>query len=198
MPSYLVSNCIDGTIFFDNKLQRRKHSIVFHYRSAPYKGSQYAIEVIEKLKMKYDDLIVDVISTERRPNNLPEWCSFHHCVSAEKVAKINNKTQVFICTSVEEGFGLPGLEAMACGCALASSSYKGVLEYAVDGVNALLSPVKDVNYMVDNVVKLFENEELRNVISQNGVKTGLDRSVDKSAKEFERVLVEETKRTKLE
>ena len=80
---------------------------------------------------------------------------------------------------------------MACGCAVISSSYKGVLEYAVDGENALLSPVRDVDAMVANIVKLFEDDELRERIAENGIKTGKERSLEKSAKEFERILIEE-------
>ena len=190
-PAYLVSNCINTDVFFDKGESRRKHSLVFHYRSAEHKGPRYAFEVIRKLKDKYDDLIVDVISKEDKPESLPEFCNFYHSISASEIAKINNQTEVFMCTSVEEGFGLPGLEAMACGCALVSSSYRGVLEYAVDGENALLSPVKDVDVMINNIEKLFEDNELRNRITENGVKTGKNRSLEESAKEFERILIKD-------
>lgn len=190
-PSYLVSNCIDTNIFHDKGDKRRRHSIVFHYRSADYKGPWYAIETVRKLKEKYCDLMVDVISTEDKPEELPNFCTFHHALSPLEISEINNKTEVFMCASVEEGFGLPGLEAMACGCAVISSSYKGVLEYAVDGENALLSPVRDVDAMVANIVKLFEDDELRERIAENGIKTGKERSLEKSAKEFERILIEE-------
>ncbi len=189
-PSYLVSNCINAEVFYDIGASRRKHSIVFHYRSADYKGPQYALEVIRKLEEKYDDLIVDVISIEDKPQNLPPCCTYHQKITPKEVAEINNRTEVFMCTTVEEGFGLPGLEAMACGCAIVSSSYRGVLEYAVDGENALLSPVRDVDAMVNNIAKLFEDDELRKKISKNAVETGKNRSLEKSAKEFERILVE--------
>lgn len=188
-PSFIVPNCINTNIFFDRELERERHSIVFHYRSANYKGAKYAIKVIEELHKRYKDLKVDVISTENKPGNLPQYCSFHHCINADEIAKINNKTQVFMCTSIEEGFGLPGLEAMACGCVLVSSSYKGVLEYAINNVNALLSPIKDVDFMVNNVVKLFEDDEFRYKLSKNGVKTGQERSVEKSAHLFEKILL---------
>ena len=191
-PSYLVSNCINTEIFKNIGLDRKRHSIVFHYRSAAYKGAQYAIEVVRRLEQEYKDLSVEVISIEEAPDNLPESCTFHHAVSAEKIAEINNKTEVFMCTSIEEGFGLPGLEAMACGCAVASSSYRGVLEYAVDGENALLSPVRNVDAMVTNIIKLFEDENLRRKIVENGIKTGMERSLEKSAGEFEKILLYST------
>lgn len=190
IPAQLVSNCINTDVFFDRNLDRKKHSIVFHYRSAEHKGAQYAFAVIEKLKEKYADLVVDVISIEDEPDFLPDYCRFHRKITAEEVAEINSKTEVFMCTTIVEGFGLPGLEAMACGCAVASTSYLGSLEYAVDGKNALLSPVRDVVAMVENVIRLFEDDELRNRIAQNGVETGKNRSLEKSAREFEKVLMD--------
>lgn len=172
----LIPNGIDTNIFYDQKLNRRKHSIVVQYREAVYKGSEYAIRAIEVLQKKYSDLYVAMISTDNAPKNLPQCCEFFQNISPEKVAEINNKSQVFICTSIEEGYGLPGLEAMACGCAVCSSGYLGVFEYAVDGKNALISPVKDVDSMVDNVCKLFEYEDLREQIVTNGKKTAFEKS----------------------
>lgn len=194
IPAYLVSNCINTEVFKNKGAERIKHSIVFHYRSADYKGPEYAIEAIRILEEKYPDLKVEVISIEDAPNNLPKSCTFHHRLNAEEIAEINNRNQVFMCTSVEEGFGLPGLEAMACGCAVVSSSYRGVLEYAIDGENSLLSPVRDVDAMVNNIVRLFEDDELRKRISENGVKTGKERSLEKSAQKFEEVLINSIKR----
>ena len=193
-PSYLVSNCINTNIFYDKGGKRRKHSIVFHYRSADYKGPQYALDSIRKLEEKYDDLVVDVISIEDKPENLPKSCVYHQKITPDEVAEINNRTEVFMCTSIEEGFGLPGLEAMACGCAVVSSSYRGALEYAVDGENSLLSPVGDVKTIVENIVMLFEDDNLRRKISEYGVETGKNRSLEKSAKEFERILMEEVEK----
>ena len=188
VPSNLISNCINTDVFFNKNKKREKHSIVFQYRSGEYKGCKYAIKVIEKLQERYENLFVTVIGIEDRPDDLPEFCRYYQKISAKQIAEINNRTEVFMCTSIEEGFGLPGLEAMACGCAVVSSSYRGVLEYAIDEENALLSPVRDVDDMVDNIIRLFEDDKLRKKISDNGTKTGKKRALKKSAREYEDIL----------
>ena len=81
---------------------------------------------------------------------------------------------------------------MACGAALVSTDYQGVHEYAVDGINALLSPVKDVDALVTNVSRLFDGDELRYRIARAGIRSvqkdfNLDVAVDK----FEKVLTEQ-------
>ena len=189
---YYISNSINTNIFKNTNEVRKDHSIVFQYRSNIAKGCKYAIDVISKLRIIYSDLLVTIISNEKKLDNIPSWCEYRYNVSQLEVAKINNSSQVFICTSIEEGFGLPGLEAMACGCAVASTAYKGVYEYAIDGENALLSPPRDVDAMVTNIRKLFDDDALRNRIVENGIKTGKERSLEKSAEQFERIMLRES------
>lgn len=43
------------------------------------------------------------------------------------------------------------------GAVLVSSDYDGVREYAINGVNALLSPIRDSNSLVQNVALVFED-----------------------------------------
>lgn len=188
-PSVCINNSINTELFrvINPIEQRKKHTMAFHYRSAETKGCQYAIKVIEVLQSKYPDLSVEVVGIEDRPENLPSCCNYHHRITPEKVARINNKVAIFICSSIKEGFGLPGLEAMACGCALAASEYQGVSEYAIDKENALLSPIRDVDSMVKNVESLFD-DELRWKIARSGVNTAQLRSFIASAERLENIL----------
>lgn len=48
--------------------------------------------------------------------------------------------------------------------------------------------------MVKSTVRLFEDDELRSRIVENGVKSGKESSLEKSAREFEEVLVNSIKR----
>ena len=94
-----------------------------------------------------------------------------------------------MCSSIEEGFGLPGLEAMACGCALVSTEYKGVREYAIDGKNSLLSKIRNPQDMAENIKKIFDDEELRMKIVKNGIETAKERSLELAGEKFEKVLI---------
>lgn len=193
-PSILVGNSINTEIFkvSSSPESRSPHSIAFHYREGSYKGSRYAIETVRMLYSKYNDLKVYVVSTNNPPDDLPECCVFLKNLSPKEVAEVNNRVRIFICSSVEEGFGLPGLEAMACGCVLVSSKYRGVLEYAVDGENALLSPIKDSKSMADNIVEVFADSKLRNRLIEGGIKTAERRSIKESGGLLESLLKNQT------
>ncbi len=189
-PSILLSNAIDLNIFkVTIPIENRKaHTLAFHYRKEEYKGCKYAIEVVNILKQKYSDLEVYVISSQSKPKDLPRCCQFFYNVSPQEVAEINNKVQVFLCTTIEEGFGLPGLEAMACGCAFVSTKYTGVMEYAVDKKNALLSQVRDSKNLARNVIQLFENDRERYKIAYAGIQTAQKRDLKLNCEQFEQIL----------
>ena len=93
-----------------------------------------------------------------------------------------------MCSSIKEGYGLTGMEAMACGAALVSSDYEAVHEYAKDGYNVLLSPVRDVNAMVENVSKVFDDASLLYNLSRNAIDSLKDFSWEEAIKKFEKFL----------
>ena len=189
IPVYIPDG-IDTDIFScKNSINnRKKHSIVFHYREAVSKGCKYAIEVVEKLHNRYPDLEVSIISKMKRSEIIPTWCNYFCNISLDDVAKINNQSEIFICTSINEGFGLPGLEAMACGCAVCTTDYLGGQEYAVDRYNSLVSPIKDVEKMCENIIELFENDSLKKEIITNGLNTANKFSLKNSYEKFSKTL----------
>lgn len=193
-PSICIPNGIDTEVFKPvQEFKRIRHSICFHYRPEPFKGADVAIKVVEALKKKYEDLTIHVIGIEPEAN-IPSYCIYHHNITSREVAKINNKIEVFLCTSRDEGYGLPGLEAMACGAALVSTGYKGVFEYAVNynfdtcEGNALICDIDDVNSLIYNISLLFESEELYHNITKNSIRNAKSLSISHQGRVLEEVL----------
>ena len=74
---------------------------------------------------------------------------------------------VFICTpGPEEGFYLPGLEAMAAGAAVITSLVGGNAEYVRDGENAIVVPYDDVDAHVQAIERLVTDRSLLNRLTQ--------------------------------
>lgn len=190
-PIYCVPNGINSLCFFDRQIHRKRHSVVFHYRSDPNKGAVNAFEILKLLKNQYSDLTVSMISSENVEFSLPDYITCYRNLSQEKVAFINNQSEVFLCTSIQEGFGLPGLEAMACGCAVVSTNYAGGMEYLVDGENALLADVGDVKKLVNHIITIFEDKELRDRLVSSGRKTAQERNIKESVDKLVSILKNE-------
>lgn len=189
-PAIIIPNSVDTAIFRIEipPTERQTHTIAFHYRSEEFKGSKYGFEAFEILYKKYPDLKVNIVGIENEPPNLPNYCTYYRNVNSQQISVINNNSSVFVCTSIEEGFGLPGLEGMACGCVLVSTDFYGVREYAENGKNALLCPPKNPYALADTIDEVFQDKMLREKIIENGLLTVKERSTSKSASYLEKIL----------
>jgi glycosyltransferase involved in cell wall biosynthesis len=85
-----------------------------------------------------------------------------------QVAELMRDSAVFVCSSWEEGFGMPGMEALACGAALATTDTKGSRDYAVDGETALVSPPRRPEALAATVVRLLRDPSLRGRLAASG------------------------------
>ncbi len=79
-----------------------------------------------------------------------------------------NNAHGFVFYSFFEGFGLPIIEAMACGCPVATSRTSSMTEIA-DGAAIMVDPY-DFDSMRDGMIKLIDNAELRIELREKGLK----------------------------
>jgi glycosyltransferase involved in cell wall biosynthesis len=84
------------------------------------------------------------------------------------IGELMRDCAVFVCPSWEEGFGLSGLEAMACGAALATTDTKGSRDYAFDGQTALVTQPRSPDALAESVLALLEDVQLRDRIASGG------------------------------
>ncbi len=187
-----VSNAIDTDVFkvLSAIKERKQHIVGLLYHEDINKGLKYSIKALDIVKKRFPDLKVLVFGTPNRPENLPEWYLYNRKVKPKELCKIYNECSVFLCASIEEGFGLTGAESMACGCALVSTNYLGVLEYAIDKKNALLSNIGDSQSLADNIMNLFLDDELRVKIAEEGCKTISERTWENAVQQIEKIFID--------
>ena len=181
----LIPNGIDFDVFdIDIPIASRKgHTISMLYHEQVDKGSTYGIAALKALKDQYPDLQATLFGVPERPVDLPTWIHYVQNATQNQLRKIYNHTKIYLCPSIKDGFGLTGAEAMACGCAYVASDYGGVHEYATDRRNVLLSPPKDVKGLVAHISYLFDDDDKRIQLAQQGYKDiqnfNWNQSVDK-------------------
>lgn len=107
----------------------------------------------------------------------------------DEIAYYMNISHIFISTSWWEGFGLPPLEAMACGCAAILTNAGGVNEYAVSNENCLIFEPKDQKQLISHINSLVTNLELMDKLGKNAIKKSKIFSWEKSTEQLLRVLI---------
>lgn len=108
--------------------------------------------------------------------------------SDEEISAILNASHLSVSTSFSEGFGLPPLEAMACGCACIISNSGGVLEYASDRQNCLMYEPRNVEALKSLMIEAIQNKSLLKELGRRGRETAQRFSLEKEASAFLNVL----------
>ncbi|GAB2534969.1 glycosyltransferase family 4 protein [Rufibacter soli] len=95
-------------------------------------------------------------------------CFFTGYVPGETLPLLYNSASLFVFPSVYEGFGLPPLEAMACGCPVVTSNVASIQEVCGDA--ALYFDPLDWKCLSQQMEKVLTHEETRDTLVQAGVK----------------------------
>jgi glycosyltransferase involved in cell wall biosynthesis len=92
-----------------------------------------------------------------------------------------NACDLFLHPSFYEGFGLPPLEAMACGCPVISSNAASLPE--VIGDAGILTNLYDINEWTDAISEVLTSEGLRQDLIKKGLKQSKKFTWEKTARE---------------
>jgi glycosyltransferase involved in cell wall biosynthesis len=142
---------------------RAQNTIALLHHPDPTKGTADGLAALEIARQSAPDLRVTLFGVHRPTDRLPDWATF--LFAPHDVNAVYNSVAILLHPSHSEGWGLVASEAMSAGCALVAAASEGVSEYAVDGRNALLAPVRDVEAMAAVVLRLIDDRGLRTRIA---------------------------------
>ncbi|MCJ7762431.1 glycosyltransferase family 4 protein, partial [Candidatus Bathyarchaeota archaeon] len=102
--------------------------------------------------------------------------------SDQDIISLYSEADVFVYPSLYEGFGLPVLEAMACGCPVITSNVSSLPEVAGDA--AILVDPQDPNAIARAIITVLKDDKLKRELSERGVEQAKKFSWEKTAQDF--------------
>ncbi|MGL5835520.1 MAG: glycosyltransferase family 4 protein, partial [Waterburya sp.] len=116
---------------------------------------------------KKDDFFYPEIKRQTAKLAAQERIIFLDYVPSAELPKLYSLAQGLVFASLYEGFGLPVLEAMACGCPVITSNVTSMPE--VGGDSVLYVDPYDVESIAQGMYQLLTNEELRTNLRHQGL-----------------------------
>jgi len=140
--------------------------------------SEYKL-VLVGFKGWANDEVMELINKDKKNIN---YLGF---ISDEELVKVYNLASVFVFPSLYEGFGLPVLEAMACGTPVVSSNSTSMPEVGGDAVE-YFSP-DNIQEMKNKLSLVLKDKDLQNIMIKKGLKRAKIFSWKKSSNEHKQI-----------
>ena len=161
------------------------------------KGAPYLVEMMSRIGDKRVKLLVlgdgpEKASLEKMVSQLGlgDSISFMGWVSEEEKFQLLSISDLYVSSSLHEGFGLIFIEAMACGLAIVAFDNGGHRDFLVDGNTGYLVPVGNIDLFCERVNELIEHQELRNAAGSVNRQLAENYYIEKCAALHEKVFEE--------
>ena len=143
-----------GFILFVGTLEPRKNlSFLLKMMPEVYKRTGYKLLIVGASGWK-NSSIAELVNQDTF--NRDSIC-FAKYVEFDKLLKIYNSATLYVSTALNEGFGMPQLEAMACGCPVVSPHNSAMIE-VVEGRGITIEGWNEKNW-IDTISSLLNTPE---------------------------------------
>jgi glycosyltransferase involved in cell wall biosynthesis len=174
----VIPDGVNFDIFFkeDDRRDAVDHiTVLMPHRPERLKGFNDGLDAFAQIRARHHDTRFVVFGRKPSVNigqlrKLPEWVEFHDNPSDVQLRALYSEAHVFVVSSWIEGFSLPPMEAMACGCAVVTTDAGGFADYIVNGETALKVPIQDPLALAESVCSLIEDDDKRRRIAEAGNK----------------------------
>jgi glycosyltransferase involved in cell wall biosynthesis len=146
----------------------RRARVAMMVGHSPYKAWRDGLEALRLAWRRVPRLEAELFGAGPKPRDLDPWIRYHHNLPQAELIALLDRADVFVCSSLAEGFALPPAEAALRGCAIVTTDCGGNREYATHGDTALVSPPADPTALADNLVAVLEDPALRARLADRG------------------------------
>ena len=188
-PVYVVPNAADPVLVTANQSQRSK-SLVYMGSFMPYKNVETLIQAVRELPDYTLHLLSRIDPRDKgRLESMSEGASvvFHEGVSDAEYVDLLQSAQALVTASLDEGFGIPVIEAMSVGTPVVCSDITIFRE--IGGDAAIFVPAQDSKAFAQEIRSLEDPGEFLKR-QKLGIERATHYSWEKSARELLDVLVQ--------
>jgi glycosyltransferase involved in cell wall biosynthesis len=143
------------------------HKLIWVGNDAVRKGLIYCAKAATILKIKYPNLqfkIIGSIDDKIKKADAFSDLTFIGVMDKKSLIEEFETAEAYVFPTLFEGFAGTVIEAASCGCPVITTENSGMSSIEFPGV---FIPEKNVEAIVDSVISLFENRNLRNKLSKD-------------------------------
>ncbi|MHA2066277.1 MAG: glycosyltransferase family 4 protein [Candidatus Thorarchaeota archaeon] len=181
---HTLNSGIDLSVFRPIPDLDKQWDLAFMGRLEAMKSVDLFPEMLSLLKPKFPDLkmmmtgegsLKERLFKEFDNRGVSSMVDYRGVVATDDVPVLINKSRVFLYPSRREPFGLSIVEAMACGIPVITTDVFGPREIVEHNYDGIAVPPDDVEALAKAVETLLSNDELRERIAKNALRSVKER-----------------------
>lgn len=133
------------------------------------KGMDILIAILNRIRIKDSAIPIVSYSPASVGLNVSSPYRHHAFPSDSDVASLFQSSSCFLITSRHEGFCLPALEAMACGCPVISTHADGNEEFCIPDFSCLCLSNTNPETAAEAVINLLRDDRKLTILRKNGI-----------------------------
>lgn len=171
--------------------------VLYVGRLKKYKGIEYLISSMKEVTRAVRDARLLIVGKGEHASQLISYTErlglddiveFLGYVSEERKAKLMKGAHVLVIPSIKEGWGIPVIEAGACGTPSIGTDTTGLRDTIIDGKTGFLVPYGEPRFLAKKIVRIAEDVALRDRLSANAVQWAKRFDWKKSEEKFISIL----------
>lgn len=178
---------LDKYILFIGRVEARKNltTLIKAFHKLKKSGLSHKLAIIGGMGWQHQEVLREI-----KRLDLQSEVVFPGYVPEEDLVKFYNAADLFVYPSLYEGFGLPPLEAMACGTPVVTSNTSSLPEVVGDA-GIMVDPL-DVDALADSMHRVLTEDALHENLRNMGIARAQEFSWEKTARKtwqiYEKVL----------
>ena len=171
---FQVPNAIDISSLETNVDKRYSKQVIFAGRLSHEKGINSLISISQKLT---DDIHLIILGAGPEEEKIKDLVKNHKNIhffgyqNKNQTISLIRGSDILIHPSLHEGISSTILEAMACKTAIIASDVGGNGELIENNQNGITIESHNIDSFVEQIINLFDNEQLRQLLVDNALKT---------------------------
>jgi glycosyltransferase involved in cell wall biosynthesis len=179
IKSTVVYNGVDTDFFRPRILNSSLYktnipTMLYVGRILKFKGVAMLLESFKRIRMEIPDACLYLVGSPPRQEEANDWAEIKEMskgfdksvfflgnVGDEMLSILYAMSDIFVCASLYEGFGMPFLEAQSCGVPCVGFNVSAIPEVVIDGTTGILVGKKNVDEFAEATVSLLSDHERR-------------------------------------
>ena len=180
----VIPNGVDLTVFHPDAAERSDRPIIVFVGALTgrKRGAWLVREFVDHIKPHVPDAELHMVS---HSGETVPGVVFHTGLADAELAALYRRAWVYASPSTYEGFGLPYVEAMACGVPVVATPNPGSLEVLGGGQ---YGRVVDDAVFSETVVHLLRDQQVRTSLVRTGLARAADYDLERTLDEYERLV----------